>query len=100
MQAAKLVDGLRTDPTVVLTGLTAKVGALTVTNLHDYEEVCVPFQNRPTPPSVGLRHPIAAGGPTQQCVTVLLVMPSLDLSATDLICTWRHSMELFASMHV
>ena len=40
MQATKLADGLRTDPVAVLSGLIAKAGALTVTNLHDYEEVC------------------------------------------------------------
>ncbi len=40
MQATKLADGLRTDPAAVLSGLIAKAGATTVTNLHDYEEVC------------------------------------------------------------
>ena len=39
MQATKLADGLRTGPAAVLSGLIAKAGALTVTNLHDYEEV-------------------------------------------------------------
>lgn len=39
MQASKLADGLRTDASTVFTGLIAKTGALTVTNLVDKEEV-------------------------------------------------------------
>ena len=44
VQAAKLADGLRTAPSAVLAGLIAKAGALTVTNLHDYEEVRILLQ--------------------------------------------------------
>jgi len=46
VQASKLADGLRTEPSAVFTGLIAKAGALTVTNLLDYEKVptkCAPF---------------------------------------------------------
>lgn len=39
VQASKLADGLRTDASTVFTGLIAKTGALTVTNLVDKEEV-------------------------------------------------------------
>ena len=41
MQASKLADGLRNTPAAVLSGLTAKFGAVTVSGLRTVEQACM-----------------------------------------------------------
>ena len=43
VQASKLADGMRTNPSAVFLGLIAKYGAITVSSLQNIEEVGMRF---------------------------------------------------------